>query len=80
MGGKRTLGGVKTAVAADKYIGRKLYVDHPRSPIFRDQCRISDHPLAFGAVHRLDHRPGERECAGEQGLLTEWVFWVAKGV
>ena len=64
--------GQKTAVAAGKYIGRKLYVevitDGQDYSATRD--RISGHPLALLAVVDLDHRPHQRQRARVEGLLT----------
>src|SRR3546814_6723554 len=35
-----------------------------------DPGRVSDHPLAFAPLQHLDHRSGEHQCAGVEGLLT----------
>ena len=63
--------GQGTAIAAGKYLGRRVYVEvvtdargYSATP-----RRISDHPLALAAVEHLDHRPGEREREGVEGLL-----------
>ena len=65
--------GQKTAIAAGKYITRKLFVevvtDGQGYSATRD--RISDDPLAFLAVDGVDHRPVERQRPGQQGLLRQ---------
>ena len=69
--------GQKTAIGAGKYITRKLFVEvvTDGAGLFGDAGRISDDALALAAVDRLDHRPLERERAGEQGLLDGGPIW-----
>ena len=64
--------GQKTAIAAGKYITRKLFVEvvTDGAGLFGDPGRISNDPLALAAVDRVDHWPLERERAGQQGLLS----------
>ena len=68
--------GQKTAIAAGKYITRKLFVEvvTDGQGYSATQRRISDDPLAFAAVDGVDHRPVERERPGQQGLLANVRF------
>ena len=71
--------GQKTAIAAGKYITRKIFVEVVTDGQgYSATASNPDDALAIPAVHRLDHRALERERAGQQGLLAI-VMWGLTG-